>query len=537
MASPQTDIGAPVPPTSAIVTGAGTGKFVGSNVAPGPIVYLFLAALLVYLALAVGNSLVRAPWWDEGVFTDVALNFRNFGHLGSSVLAPEGYISLPQVSQYTYWQMPLYLIALGTWLRLAPFSIESVRLFSIGWGLLYIGAWFVFVRYLSGSRRLAFAIASLVALDYSLISAASDGRMDMMCASLGQIALAVYAYLRKAHLGWAVSLAAWFGAASLFCHPMGLLTNAFLVALVILDWRRIRLGGCWPASIPYLIGFTLCVRYVLQAPAIFAAQSNSASSYRISNFGWILRHIVVDFPHRYLGFYFFYLAGVNKLKVFALLFGLAGFIGILFSRRLRSLPIARTLLLLAAVAYLGVPIIDNQTFPLYFVYSMPFFTACGALWVYFQHSGTWRRKAAQTFMAASVAATIGGFGDKIYRNEYRSVYLPAVSAIKRALPPGGTVMGGSEMGFAFGFKPPLVDDRYLGFSSKISPNVYVSNLYYGGQAGHYAAWDWSRKALKSRYHLVFSNSNYQVFQRNDGPTASGVADNSAFSPSAQTVSK
>src|SRR5208337_137384 len=58
-------------------------------------------ALLVFLALGIGHSMTLRPWWDEGLFADIALNFRNFGHLGSSVWDPHGWHYLPGVHQYT----------------------------------------------------------------------------------------------------------------------------------------------------------------------------------------------------------------------------------------------------------------------------------------------------------------------------------------------------------------------------------------------------------------------------------------------------
>lgn len=145
---------------------------------------LATGACVTFLSLAIAYSFTRQPWWDEGVFADPALNFRNFGHLGSTVLDPYGYHDWPGVHQYTYWQFPAYLVALGVWLRYVPVSIFWIRLFSVLWGCVYIFCWFVLTRYVSRNENLALFIASVVALDYSLLSAASDGRMDMMCVSL-----------------------------------------------------------------------------------------------------------------------------------------------------------------------------------------------------------------------------------------------------------------------------------------------------------------------------------------------------------------
>ena len=71
------------------------------------------SAILLFLALTIGFSFTRVPWWDEGLFADVALNFRNHRHLGGSLLAPFSYLNFPAVTQYTYWQFPMYLVSLG----------------------------------------------------------------------------------------------------------------------------------------------------------------------------------------------------------------------------------------------------------------------------------------------------------------------------------------------------------------------------------------------------------------------------------------
>ena len=62
-------------------------------------------------------------------------------------------------------------------------------------------------------------------------------------------------------------------------------------------------------------------------------------------------------------------------------------------------------------------------------------------------------------------------------------------------------MGGSELGFALGFGPERIDDRYLGYDTGKRPDVYVENGYYGkiGAAGTAAA----ETTLRDQYHLTF----------------------------------
>jgi len=300
-------------------------------------------AFLMFLALSIGYSLTRAPWWDEGVFADVAMNFRDHGYLGSSVLDPYSYLELPQAQRYTFWQFPLYLVTLGSWFHLVPATPEYMRILSVIWGCLYIACWFLFVRSLSRNETLALFVASVVALNYTLIAAASNGRMDMMCAALGLAGLASYSCFRESNWPRAVILASVFGAAALFCHPMGVLMNVSIAALVAFDWRQARLRPLLWAGLLYLTGGALCVLYILRAPpGVFSAQI-AASSYRVAGIAAALRNVLNDGYQRYVIFYWTILSGVNKLKVATLIFPVAGVIGAAADRNLRSRPLVKRL--------------------------------------------------------------------------------------------------------------------------------------------------------------------------------------------------
>jgi len=359
--------------------------------------------------------------------------------------------------------------------------------------------------------------ASVVALDYSVIGAASDGRMEMMCLALGEVGLAVFAMYRDSEWSKAFFVGACCGAASLLCHPMGLVTNACMAVLVLMDWRRLRLNGVLLAALAYLIAGAVCIWYIWQAPDIFHAQSEAASAYRVSGAPSVVRNVVNDLYIRYFYLYFFGIRGIFKLKAASLLFALLGCVGAISNRRLRSRLIVKVLLCQAIVAYILVAALDNQKFPIYFVYTLPIMSACAAVWVYDEWSrSNVRRFFATSLLIASLLAGVGGFAYKIKQNEYAGIYAPAIDAIKVGLKPGGIVMGGSELGFALGFTPHLVDDRYLGYFSGKRPDVYVENQYYGGMgAGKLGeAWTASRAELASDYHLIFQNRGYRVYVRN-----------------------
>lgn len=475
--------------------------------------------MLLFLASSMGHLLARAPWWDEGMYADVALSFRNFGHLGSSVVAPLGYMDWPDVHQYTYWQFPLYPVALGYWFRALPVGIVSMRLFSLLWGCIFVVAWFFLVRSLSRNEPLALLVASVVALDYETVTRAADGRMDMMCAALGVAGLASYFWFRESHWGRGVVFASWLGAAALFTHPLGLVVNVAIAAMVLWDWRRIR----WPmlliASLPYLIGTTCCLYYIRQAPDVFLAQSRAVFDNRVTGLLGTFRNIFNDFNERYIREYYYYLTGIFKVKILSLVFCAIGVAGLLIDSRLRSQPVARRVLLLAGIAYVGVAAIDNLKYGSYAVYSLPFLAACGGIWVYdcWQRAG-FRRLFASGVLGAYLLVTICGAAGRVYTNPYRNLYEPAIVAIRNSLPPGGRVMGGSELAFELGFGPPLIDDRYLGYFSGVLPDVFaVSRLFYEAPARWsprlIVAFNASRNTLRNQYDPIFQNADYKIYVR------------------------
>jgi hypothetical protein len=476
-------------------------------------------ALVLFLFLIVSLSLTRCPWWDEGLFADVAVNFRDSGHLRSSVLAPFSFDNMPEVDRYMFWQLPAYTMSLGTWFRLVPVSPVWMRMFSALWGCLFIGSWFLFVRTVSRNETLALLIASVVALDFSTLSASSNGRMDIMCAAFGSAALAAFTSLRDSNGIWADLSAGLLGATSLLCHPMGLVTNGLLIIFLVLYRRSLRWRDLSIIACPYLIGGALCLHRILEAPQIFLVQARAASGYRVGGLAFMLSNIASDFRDRYLQFYFAPHSGTHKLKIFSLLFGVAGLLILLLDRKLRATVLSRFLMLSACLAYLGVALLDNLRYPHYFVYVTPVLSACGAVWLYdsFQHSGFSRWIGSGLFLAFCLA-DIAGCAYYIHRNDFANEYKPVVAKVESLLGRDDIVMGPSELGFALGFGPPLIDDCTLGFTSGKQPRVYV--LYPACRIPGYTSfiWDWSRKKLASDYHPVLERGGYTVYLRNSAPS-------------------
>jgi hypothetical protein len=471
-------------------------------------------AFVLFLVLAVGYCLTRRPWWDEGLFADVALNFRNHGRLGSIALDEGGYLWYPQVHTYTFWQFPLYFVALGSWLRLVPTTIVWMRFFSVFCGCIYLLCWFLLVRKLSRNEALAIWVTAFLALNFEVLSAAADARMEMMCATFGQLALAAYFYWEDSNWERAAFVAACFGTAALFSHPMGVLINLVLVIVVLLNRRRIRWRGLAAAIIPYLVGGALFLAYIMQAPHVFAVQLRSDEGIRVGGLMATINNALNDFYMRYLARFWTDVSTTAKIKVFELIFPLVGLLAVAIDQRLRNQRLGRVLLILSIASYSGVALIDNQKFALYLIYTLPPMTACGAVWVYSQ----WRERGRFRFIAAGLAAIFlfvssGSVAYKIHYNAWKVSYSPMIATVRAGLPPGGLVIGGSELGFALGFGPQLVDDRYAGVITGRVPDVFVTNECYGiiRNADTEKSIEALQARLKNDYHLVLVNDPYHVY--------------------------
>src|SRR6185369_3158297 len=156
------------------------------------------------------------------------------------------------------------------WDKLLGFNLFTVRLYSVAWGLVALGAVYVTLFTLSGRRDVALLGVALLAIDFQFLWSASVGRMDMMCVALGQAAFAAFLYLRNRSFPMAVLVSQSLVAAAGLTHPMGAGEFVGLLFLTLYcDWNRIRASHIALAIIPYGIGAVAWGMYILKQPALF----------------------------------------------------------------------------------------------------------------------------------------------------------------------------------------------------------------------------------------------------------------------------
>src|SRR5215471_10071380 len=218
-----------------------------------------LAAICAcYLGVVLFLIWNRAPTWDEGWFASPPYNLVHHGHFGTSTLDPQGYLLRPpltHIDKITYWVLPLSLFAQTAWYSIFGFGLAQMRLMTALFGVLGILALYRWMTYLTGDRLAACVAALLMAQDNILIWRSADGRMDVMCLSLGLMGQASYLAWRAKSLSRAVLLAGIFLCLSGLTHPNGIIPLLCVIATaLVLDAGRLRLAHLALFALPFLVG-------------------------------------------------------------------------------------------------------------------------------------------------------------------------------------------------------------------------------------------------------------------------------------------
>ena len=445
----------------------------------------FLAAsaliLLVYLALGLTNVSLRAPWCDEAWFASPAYNLAQHGFLGTTVLDPASStwknVKLTGIDRHTYWVMPLNLLLNAASFRLFGFSVLSMRLLSLCWGLLALAAWAAILWKLTADESLSLAALFFITIDYHFLMQASDGRMDAMAVSLGWCGIAAYLLLRARSLPRAVLAASTLTALSFFTHPNGVMLALILLATALyFDRRRLRFSTLALAAAPYLALAAAWSLYILQSPADFAAQFLGNLSGRGPTLTTPLAALQLEIANRYLDAYglasWSSLSG--RLNALPLLLFLAAAALCLCVRQIRNHPAYRLFLLWTAIVVFFLTELEGLKTYYYLIYLTPLYSillAVAALWCW-RTLPRWRiplAAALLVFVALQAART----PISARRNSRRLAFDPAAAYLRAHYSPTTFIMGGAGLLFALGPDWHILDDVRLGYHSGRRAEVLV----------------------------------------------------------------
>ena len=500
---------------------------------PGKSHVLISAVILViFLALSVGTALTANPGTDEGFFANPAFNLLTKGRFATTVLETFG-TPFQGMDRHTYWIMPLQPLTLSFWYRVFGFSLFSTRTLSIFWGLVALVSWFVIVRTLFKRTSLALLVLALIVCDYIFIVCASQGRMDMMSASLGFAGFASYLLLRERSLAWAIVVSQSFIVMSGLTHPMGLLPFFGLVFLTLYcDRKRIGVKHVAIALVPYVVGGAAYGLYILQDPSSFVSQfsanarmgSDEFTGSRFAGFFSPFTGLKLELVHRYVANFGLGSRDTTstRIKILFLALYVFGVFGSLLVREIRRTTNYRLLLGMTVVYFLGLTLIDSQKYYYYLIHIVPFYLTMCALFI----AWCWNRpnvvgKAAALALSAICLVEIAGLAFRIKRDNYRNSFQPAMTFLKQNATAESTISANPGTALGLGFPDNVFHDPLFGYNTKkrwdyivIDPEAAYSidrskDRDELGKAVH----DYTVRLLSEEYQQIYDHRSYTIFAR------------------------
>lgn len=487
-------------------------------------VFIVLLAA-VYVSLAVAAALTQRPRTDEGYFASPSLNLITTGSMGTPILEEGKYME--GVHEHTYWMPPLHMLAQAAWYEVVGFGLSQMRVLSVAWGVVLLAAWYVMMKTVSRDETVALLTAGVIAVDYNFQLCAGSGRMDMMSAALGFSGLAAYLALRERRFTLALLLGNALVCAAGLTHPVGgyLAFSGIAFLMLYYDRGRLRLSALGLAAVPYLAGAVGWGLYILQDPAGFVSQfgTNAVMDDRLAGVTSPLTGIYREITSRY--FVAFGLGphsegnyGPIWLKSLALLVYVAGVIGAVSNREIRSEKGHRALLYMLGIYFLLLSVLDAQKAYYYLPHVVPFFAALLAVWLRWVVA----KRQAPVWAAAGLALILAavGAGGTAFRcriNSYAKSYVPVIDFLRGGLQPNSTIVGPASLGFGLGFPRTLVDDVRLGYLSGKRPDYIAVSTEYEWVFRDYRRRDpelyqFIQRRLNDEYRKVYDSAGWQIYR-------------------------
>lgn len=489
-------------------------------------IILSLVIAAIFLTLASGSALTNRPQIDEGMFASPALNLARDGFFGTTVLETED-SSLTRIEERTYWVMPLFLLNAAASFKILGFGLFTMRLVSILMGLILIIAGYLIALKLSENKNIALLGAALLACDYMVLDTASQARPDMMCAALGLSAIAAFLVWREKNFSLAVLLSQTLVVLAGLTHPNGILAFFALAFLTLyFDFRQIKLKHLGIALIPYLIGGTAFGLYILQDPQAFKDQfiDNALMGGRMSGFSSPFSGFIREFTERYPHAFGLQAnsgghSGPIFLKSLILIGYALGVLGVLFTKELRQNRNYRALLVLTAIYFVWMALMDGQKQTYYIIQIVPFYLIMLAIWI----NWLWRRN----FLPRSLIALglsgllllgIGGMSLRIKQNTYGNFYNPMIAFLKQNSTENDLIMGGAELGFGLGFPKNHIADGRFGLNTGKRPKFImydsaVENSFADSKIHFPEFYEYFPRLLKEEYRVAYENDAFKIYER------------------------
>lgn len=482
--------------------------------------------IVVFLSLSMASALTHRPQIDEGMFASPAYNLAFNGHFGTTVLEKEK-ATLTRIDERTYWVMPMFLLNAAAVFKTLGFSMFTMRLVNVLWGIVLLAAVYFIALKLSGDKRTAIIALILASTDYMVLETASSARMDMMTAALGFAAIAVYLVLRERNLLFAVLASQTLIVIDGLTHPNAITAFVALVIITLwLDRGALDLRMIFAAAIPYAIGGAAFGIWVLQDTEAFKNQfiDNALMGGRMSGMSSPLSNIIREFtehyPHAYgLGQNSGGHSGPIWLKSFILIGYIVGIVGSFLIKELRQSSNWRLLMVVTLAYFLIMAIIDGQKQTTYLIHIVPLYIVMLAgvtvtLWR--QSKGP--RVVIALAILALIALPAGGMLLKIKQNTRGNFYDPMIEHLRTNMGSNDYVMGGSDLAFGLGFEANLIADGRYGYYTGKRPRFVVCDsatelTWQSSQKFFPEFYEYFPRMLRDEYRLAYENDAYKIYER------------------------
>jgi 4-amino-4-deoxy-L-arabinose transferase-like glycosyltransferase len=445
--------------------------------------WIVFCCFSVFIALAFARCWTNLPWCDEGWFFDTVYNLLTKGHTGTTVLVAKGF-PWDGIERYQFWQPPMFWIFDAAWLKVFGLSLVAYRSLSVVAGVGLLFCWYWLLRRFEAPRAVQLLALAIIATDYAVVKAGSDGRMDMLAASLGLAGVTVYLTLRETRFAAAVLLSQIFICCGGLTHPMGGIPYGAMLLWFFLsgkDWRRLQWIHLPLAAAPYLIGAAGWGAYISQDPETFRKIFfGSNVKGRMDGFSHPLNALRSEIVYRYLEpFGLRATFWVVKTKLLVPVVYLCVMVAVWLTPSLRREKWLRPFLAMWVIAFLSLLLFDAQRNGTYMVHVFPLYGVLLAslVWWLWNRAALFPRLAIAAFLAGFILLQIGGSAYLIATNPMRRQYEPAVEFVKQHARPGDRVVGSGELGFGLGFDA-LYDDKALGYYVNQKPDLIVVSPRY-----------------------------------------------------------
>ena len=427
--------------------------------------FLIPAAIAIYLALAAIVATNKLPWCDEGWYGAPAANLVLTGSLGTP-----GFFDakLPGVRDYTYWEMPGFILLLAGWFKLAGVGLLQARLLTLLLGVGFLLIWAGVLARLGASLWVRAIALAVIGVDYFFVLDATYARSDMLSLVCLGAALLAYLQWRQSRLDLAVLIACAFTAATGLTHPnAGLLTVIALGVLAARDWRRFQWRHGWLAAAPFVIGAALWMTYISRAPDLFKAQFSQNASNRFSAILHPVTSILEELGRYQLAFglgdHSAATPAYVAVKAIIPVVWVIAIIGCLIRPTLRRQPATQTLLAILACFVFYYTFLEGTRTTYYLVWLVPVYASIVALWF----TTVWTERGWRRFASAALVlllCAVQGAASLAKARQHRGMdSFEEVVSYMRTATPGQPFTASIEFGYAFGFlSNAYVDDVSLG---------------------------------------------------------------------------